>query len=94
MKDSRPYITLEEFMSDLTPEEEKFVEQEVKYLELLMGITSKRQELVLTQAKLAELSRVPRTTISKIESGSRNVTLNTLMKLAQAMDSTLELRLT
>ncbi len=41
-------------------------------LELLMSMTSKRLNQGLTQAKLAETSGVPRTTISKIESGSRN----------------------
>jgi len=42
---------------------------------------------------LAQLSKVPRTTITKVESGSRNATLQTLMAMAHAMGKSVELRL-
>lgn len=92
MNKNLPYIPLSELMKDLTQEERDFIEREKKYMQLMMDVVAKRKRLGLTQAKLAELSEVPRTTITKIESGSRNTTIDTLMKLAQAMGSTLEIR--
>lgn len=40
-----------------------------------------------------EISKLPRTTITKVESGSRNATLQTLMIMAQAMGINVELKL-
>jgi transcriptional regulator with XRE-family HTH domain len=50
-----------------------------------------RKRLRLTQKELAKRSSVPRTTISKIESGDRNVTIETLSKLAYGMGKSLKI---
>ncbi len=86
-------IPASEFMKDVTPEERQTIEQEKKYYELVVSIRKKRLQLGYTQEKLAELSNLPRTTITKVESGSRNATLQTLMSIAQAMGSVFEVRL-
>ena len=44
-----------------------------------------RKELGLTQKQLAEMVKLPRTTITKLESGHRNVTVQTLVKIANAI---------
>lgn len=64
-------------------------------LEELFGqaLREKREKLGLTQAKLAEIANLPRTTITKVESGARNTTLQTLMSMATAMGSEFELKL-
>lgn len=80
-------------MSDASAEERKFIEQEKKYYEVVVALRKRRKKLGLTQAKLAKLSNVPRTTITRVESGTRNATLQTLMSLAQAMGNTFELKL-
>lgn len=46
-----------------------------------------------TQEELAQKANINRTTLSKIETGERNATVSTLLRLAQAMNMSLELRL-
>jgi len=87
-------IPLEELNEDLTPEERQFIEMEKKYYYLRLAMRNKRKKLGLTQEKLSKMSKVPRTTITKIESGSRNTTLETLMALAHSMGSTIEIKFT
>lgn len=86
-------MPLKAFMADLTTEEREFVDQEKRYYDVVVALRKRREKLGLTQTKLAELSNVPRTTITRVESGSRNATLQTLMILAQAMGSRFEVRL-
>jgi len=93
MQNKRLTTPLTAFMADLTAEEREFVDQEKKYYDVVVALRKRREKLGLTQTKLAELSNVPRTTITRVESGSRNATLQTLMILAQAMGSTFEVRL-
>jgi len=93
MKNKKMTKPLNDFMSDITKEERDFIDQEKKYYEIVVALRNKREKLGLTQEKLAELSNIPRTTITKVESGSRNATLQTLMTLAQAMGSIFEVRL-
>lgn len=87
-------ITLEEFGKHFTEEDNKQVEAELKYYILRHALRDKRKKLGLTQEKLSKLSKVPRTTIAKVESGSRNTTLETLMALAHSMGSTIEIKFT
>ena len=84
---------LKDFMTDVTAEERTFIEQEKKYYEVVVALRKKREKLGLTQAKLSELSNIPRTTITKVESGARNATLQTLMSLAHAMGSIFEVKI-
>lgn len=93
MKNKNMIKPLKSFMVDITNEERKFIDQEKKYYEVVISLRKKREKLGLTQEKLAELSNVPRTTITRVESGTRNATLQTLMSLAHAMGSTFELKL-
>src|SRR3989344_9486656 len=85
--------SLKDFNADITEEEQKFIEAEKKYYNLVVSLKKKRQDLGFTQEKLAELSKLPRTTITRVESGSRNATLQTLISIAQAMGKSVELRL-
>jgi DNA-binding XRE family transcriptional regulator len=87
-------IPLKDFLPNITKKEREFINQEKKYYQIVVSLKKKRKELGLTQEKLSNLSNIPRTTITRIESGSRNATLQTLMSLAQAMGSTFELKLT
>lgn len=47
----------------------------------------------LTQDELAKKAKINRTTLSKVETGSRNATIDTLIKLASAMDMQLDMSL-
>lgn len=74
-------------------EHRRVINAKAKYYEALMELRSVREERKLTQEQLSKKSGVPRATISKIETGSRNVTINTLISLASAMGKRLEIRL-
>lgn len=84
---------MSEISKDFTKEDWRQVETEKKYYQIVVALREERKKLGLTQAKLAEKSNLPRTTITKVESGARNTTLQTLIIMAQAMGKSLELRL-
>jgi DNA-binding XRE family transcriptional regulator len=60
---------------------------------MMMELKSLRKKLGLTQAELAKRAALPRTTVTKIESGTYNPTVNTLMLLAAAMNKKLVFKL-
>lgn len=84
---------LSELAKEFSSAERKIIESEKKYYALVMALKEKRKHLGMTQEKLSKLSKIPRTTITKVESGSRNATLETIMRIAEALGSTIELRL-
>lgn len=86
-------VSLKELNKDLTKSEREFIESEIKYYHMVIALRKQRKKLGITQEVLAKRSKLPRTTITKVESGSRNATIQTLMRMAQAMGKTLELRL-
>lgn len=79
-------ISLEEFSRDFTLEQNKIVEDELRYYTVVAELRQLRKESGLTQAELAKRAEVPRTTITKIESGTYNPTLSTLMTIASALN--------
>lgn len=86
-------ISLKALSEGITSAERSVIESEKKYYELVVTLKEKRESLGLTQEKLAQLSNLPRTTITKVESGSRNATLETLMRIAEALGTSVELKL-
>lgn len=50
-------------------------------------VRARRQELRLTQEQLAERSGLHFTYVSSVERGERNVTLRTIFRLAEALDT-------
>lgn len=62
-----------------------------KQADLLEELKSARLNSGLTQHELAQKTGIPRTTISKIEAGFRNTTLNTLLDLSKAVNLDLKL---
>lgn len=62
----------------------------INYIELGKRIRKKRKNLKLTQAKLAELSKIKSSNLSHIERGATKVSLPTLVKLANALNTTLD----
>lgn len=50
-----------------------------------LAIRESRNSSNLSQEKLAELSGLHRTYVSDVERGSRNITLNSLSKIADAL---------
>lgn len=88
---AKHFIDFEDILAELSPDDRQDVEVISQYYSLLVDLEDLRKKLKLTQAELAKRSLVPRTTISKIESGQRNVTIGTLTKLARGMDKELKI---
>lgn len=84
LKKVRP-IPLEEFEKRFDDRQLGKIDAYQKYFEALMRVRDVRKELGLSQRELAARSGVPQETISRIESGKRNVNIQTLISLASAM---------
>ncbi len=81
-------IPLEEVLKKMkfSAEEEKEIQKDVKYHRIAYYIREIRLKEKLTQEQLAKKAGIPRTVISRIESGRSNITLDTLINLADSMD--------
>jgi DNA-binding XRE family transcriptional regulator len=86
-------VPANEFFKTFSPKEKLRIEKYAKQYEMVMELRKMRKSLKMTQATLAKKAHIPRTTITKVESGMRNVTLDTLMGMAHAMGKRVEIRL-
>lgn len=86
-------ISLKELSKNFTPEQHQIVADEMKYYDLLTTFKNEREKQGLSQEQLAKKANINRTTLSKIESGLRNATIETLARLATAMGMKLDVRL-
>ena len=78
-----------------TPERDKFeneVENAVKAYHIGEAIKQARKQRKLTQEELGELIGVKKAWVSKVESG-KNITLETLIKIARAMNLPINIQL-
>jgi len=84
-------ISLEEFSKDFTKEQDRMVEEGIGKYDMLLKLRENRKRLKMTQAQLAKKANLPRTTITKIESGTYNPTISTLAAVASALNKKLEI---
>jgi len=75
-----------------TAEEIRRIKDNVKYMHVAYTIKEIRLSKKLTQQQLAVKAGIPRSVISRIESGKRNLTLETLMNIADSMGEEVEIR--
>lgn len=87
-------ISLEEVNKQMnwTKEELQEMEDDIKYNRVAYTIREVRLSKKMTQELLAIKAKIPRSVISRIESGKRNITLQTLMNIADSMDREVEIR--
>lgn len=81
----------EKLMED--PQYRKEYEKMQPETELVKALLKARRDARLTQAELSEKSGVAQADISKIESGKGNPTLKMIIRLAEAMNSHVELKI-
>lgn len=81
----------EEFEKD--PEFQKADRKIKPFYDLLLQIIKRRNKLGLTQKELAERANTYQSRISKIESGEYDVRLSTLIQIAEALDTSVEIHL-
>lgn len=75
-----------------TKEELEKQDKKIKERLALREIEELRNEYNLTQNQLSIKSGVPRSTISKIENGKRNVCFDKLIQIANALGKDVEIR--
>ncbi len=71
----------------------ELVERELEYLQLGVQIAKLRAEVKLSQTKLAAKAEMSAPKISAMENEPRNLTIGTLIRVAHALDSRVEIRL-
>lgn len=68
----------------------KDIRDDAFYARLAADVTARRQELSLSQRELAELCGTTQSAIARFESGSRPPKLDTLIRIAEALDCELQ----
>jgi DNA-binding XRE family transcriptional regulator len=93
MKKQKIY-TMEEVDREInwTDEQMKRIMDDVKYNRIAYTIREVRLSKKMTQELLAIKAKMPRSVISRIESGKKNITLETLMNIADSLDREVEIR--
>ncbi len=94
MSNKRPKsILLSDFIASLPEEEQRHIKERARQYELLFAFRRARKAKQISQAELAKKANINRTTLSQIETGQRNATLEVLMSLADALGMNLEIKL-
>lgn len=75
-----------------TPEQIKRINDDVLYNRVAFTIKEVRLNQKMTQEMLAIKAKMPRSVISRIESGKKNITLETLVKIADSLDQEVVVR--
>jgi putative transcriptional regulator len=93
MKMKPKYTTIEQLDNEMawTNKELSQIEKGAEKIRTRMHLREAREKAKLTQEELAKKAKIPRASISRIENGYRNVTINKLIKLADVMDMELEI---
>jgi len=85
-------VSVKNLGSDFSVDERKEIESRKKYLSVLMDLKEKRKEKGLSQEDVAKRANINRITLTRLESGIGNATVNTLIKIASAMDMRFDVR--
>jgi DNA-binding XRE family transcriptional regulator len=86
MKTEKKLKTLKDAINEMSPESQARIKSIKKYYDTLYALRERRAKLGMTQADLAQKSGLPRPTISKIESGNRNIRIENLLRLSAALN--------
>ncbi len=78
---------IEETIKD--PKRKKNIELEMKKLEMSLAIINLRKKKKISQAKLAEKIGMKQSAVGRIEAGKQNLTIETLQKIAYALNKEL-----
>jgi len=79
-------VNLDQFKQKFNHKQHQQIVEEIAYYDLLIAFKEAREKAGMTQEELAQKANINRTTLSRIETGVRNATVGTLMKLSQAME--------
>ncbi len=87
--------TFDDLVAELEKDAEfRKADQQIKpYYDLLAEIIRRRRELNITQEELAARTEMRQSSIARLEAGEHNARLSTLIKIAEALEAKLEIRL-
>ncbi len=83
-------VDFEEVFENYSDAKKEKIIKRAGYLKTAIALRKLRKQLKLSQQKLAEKMHVEREYISRIESGRQNVTMETLYRIAEAVNKELE----
>ncbi|MEN8253338.1 MAG: helix-turn-helix transcriptional regulator [Patescibacteria group bacterium] len=84
-------ISLNQWGQQFTPAQKQKAKKANDYYAVVEEFKKTRRKLGLTQQQLADKVGTDRTVVTKIETGARNTTLNSLMMFAEGMDKKLKI---
>lgn len=84
-------VSLNEWSKQFSPAQKRKAKKSNDYYAVVEEFKKIRKELGFTQQELADKMGIDRTVITKIETGARNTTLNSLIKFAEGMDKKLKI---
>jgi len=90
---NKKYKLASEVHSQLSLFERSYIKSRTRFVDFLDDLKRERKSQQLTQTQFSVISTIPRTTVSKIESGNRNATISMIMKYTSALGKVLELQL-
>lgn len=94
MEQKNKYKTWEEVKKELnlSPQDWEDIEAETTALLLKQELRAARKKYKVTQAELAKRANLPRSTITRFESGDSNPTIGMLKKVAKALNMKVEVK--
>lgn len=91
MMKNKNTVSFKQWSQQFTPAQKHKAKKANDYYAVVREFKKTRKELGLTQQQLANKVGIDRTFITKIETGARNTTLNSLMMFAEAMGKKLRI---
>ncbi|MCA9385219.1 helix-turn-helix domain-containing protein [Candidatus Dojkabacteria bacterium] len=76
-----------------TKKEQEDLTRKAKLKIAMRKLKSERERAGLTQLDIANMTNIPRSSISKIESGHRNTSLYKVIQIAEAMGKEVEIQI-
>jgi DNA-binding XRE family transcriptional regulator len=83
-------IPYEDIFNAFSPARQKRIQEHTQYLQIAYTLRNLRKTKKLSQEALAKKMNVKREFISRIESGTQNITLNTLYRIGAVMGKEVE----
>ena len=93
--DNKEFETLDEVIEEFSkdPEFQRQYRRKLVFFDFAQEIIDCRKLLRITQVELAARARTHQSRISKIESGEHDIRLSTLIQIAAALDTRVEIKL-
>lgn len=93
MRNKNPISLKNHLEQNYTSDQIEAIEKGTEDIITRMKLKEQRERKKMTQIELAERANLPRSTITRFESGQANPTIDTLYRVAEALDMRLRVEL-